>query len=619
MIKQKSRGDKILKQLFIPQINLNKFPIILTLLGAFGECETHQKSGFFIEGGFETGLLESREEKRLKESVVRRPQFIRLAKMPQKAYFSNSTISKSTAPIWTEKNLQDSNNGFSTTNALKLSLDKNTHTLNIKNYLPYDLHNLNLVWDRGDGKKIVIAGLESLDAQSQVNLNTNVLEMLKGVNEPNLILEASSFSDENTQRVLQSLQDIKVNLEGSFDLTWVHQYLSRDGNITLEQAKYYADILYNFAYVLSSKEWADLVMSYPENFTDNGKVIDKDFLVNQYRRTEKLILFVLPASGGEAGLMGNCPVVIQGAPPCSMFGLMDKVIDPNIDPFLKGLNMSDKRSRTDFQTLVHEFGHVKGYDHDGNLTCADGSVKGTWCYGGDNHQYGTHDGKRYYKGMVGVTQSAWQTLGKEGKLPIDYKTIGNDFTPSASMNQSFINSLTNAVQNLGSSSGASSSVSTKNYRSSMVGFNFKMGYQEYFNDFLGISYYGIVKYNYSKINHVAKKVQQLGLGVGADLLIDFVNSYSQNNLLNSLGIFTGLRALYNRYSLIKQVKNTGNLNLVTGFNYRHKRSKYSIGVDLPLIQNKIKVAFDDVNYQGAMILKEGISHFNVFFNYGWVF
>ncbi|WP_104748124.1 hypothetical protein [Helicobacter cetorum] len=157
--------------------------------------------------------------------------------------------------------------------------------------------------------------------------------------------------------------------------------------------------------------------------------------------------------------------------------------------------------------------------------------------------------------------------------------------------------------------------------SAMVGFDFKMGYQRYFNDFLGLAYYGLIKYNHSNLN--LSSVSQIGLGVGVDLLVDFFNSYKashyNDNFLSSLGGFIGFRGLYNGYGVFNLFKNTGNLDFTTGINYRFKHSKYSIGVALPLIQHDMKVLFDKDNMQGVLVLKEGVSHFNVFFNYGWVF
>lgn len=74
-----------------------------------------------------------------------------------------------------------------------------------------------------------------------------------------------------------------------------------------------------------------------------------------------------------------------------------------------------------------------------------------------------------------------------------------------------------------------------------------MGYQKYFNDYLGLSSYGIIKYNYAQANN--EKIQQLSYGVGMDVLFDFITNYTneknpKNNLTkkvftSSLGVFGG--------------------------------------------------------------------------------
>ncbi|RVY16793.1 outer membrane beta-barrel protein, partial [Helicobacter pylori] len=63
------------------------------------------------------------------------------------------------------------------------------------------------------------------------------------------------------------------------------------------------------------------------------------------------------------------------------------------------------------------------------------------------------------------------------------------------------------------------SKSSQRFRSPLLGVNVKIGYQNYFNDFIGLAYYGIIKYNYAKA--INQKVQQLSYGGGIDLLLDF--------------------------------------------------------------------------------------------------
>ncbi len=112
-----------------------------------------------------------------------------------------------------------------------------------------------------------------------------------------------------------------------------------------------------------------------------------------------------------------------------------------------------------------------------------------------------------------------------------------------------------------------------------------------------------------------------------DVLFDFITTYANKKQGNptkkvfasSFGVFGGLRGLYNSYYVFNQVKGSGNLDIVTGFNCRYKHSKYSIGISVPLIQSGIKIASNNGIYANSVVLNEGGSHFKVFFNYGWVF
>ncbi len=247
------------------------------------------------------------------------------------------------------------------------------------------------------------------------------------------------------------------------------------------------------------------------------------------------------------------------------------------------------------EVILHEFGHTKNYGHEGNMT-----------YG----KNGT--------GLVELGIKVWKQLGEANQLPINYDQIAH--VPNPIYNSSFIRALSNALPSKGSSTDA------------MVGFDVKSGYQQYFNDVVGLSYYGILKYNFSKRLGYIKTISQVGLGVGTDLLLDFKTTYTsrvvrtgkkkrraQKSLQSTFGSFLGLRALWDSYVLNSVYKAAGNLNAVVGFNYRFKHSKYSLGISIPLIQNPLKFKIDTKDLLGSVVLYDGASHFNVFFNYGWIF
>ncbi|EMH36070.1 outer membrane protein, partial [Helicobacter pylori GAM80Ai] len=318
---------------------------------------------------------------------------------------------------------------------------------------------------------------------------------------------------------------------------------------------------------------------------------------------------------------------------------------------LKTINLEDLR------TILHEFSHTKGYTHNGNMTYQrvptgqneNGKPKDSdglpynvcSLYGGFNQPAfpSNYPNSIYHNcadvpaGFLGVTAAVWQQLINQNALPIDYANLSaqTNYNLNASLNtQDLANSMLGTIQKTFVTSSVTNhyfSSASQSFRSPILGVNAKIGYQNYFNDFIGLAYYGIIKYNYSKA--LNQKVQQLSYGGGIDLLLDFITTYSnknspidiqtRRNFSSSFGIFGGLRGLYNSYYVLNKVKGSGNLDVATGLNYRYKHSKYSVGISIPLIQRKASVVSSGSDYTNSFVFNEGASHFKVFFNYGWVF
>ncbi|GAA6838465.1 outer membrane beta-barrel protein [Helicobacter pylori] len=419
-----------------------------------------------------------------------------------------------------------------------------------------------------------------------------------------------------------------------------------------------------------------------ENGQKGSVVLTPQDVIYSYRVTNNLYVNLLPPRGGDLGLGSqyggpNGPGddgVNYGA-----LGILSPFLDPEI-LFGKDLN---KVAIMQLRDIIHEYGHTLGYTHNGNMTyqrvrmCEEGNGPEERCKGGkieqvngqevqvfDNgHEVRDTDGSTYDvcsrfggqgqpafpssypnsiytdcsqvpAGLIGVTSAVWQQLIDQNALPVDYTNLSSQTNYlNASLNtQDFATTMLSAI----SQSLSSSKSSTTTYRTSktsrpfgapLLGVNLKMGYQKYFNDYLGLSSYGIIKYNYAQANN--EKIQQLSYGVGMDVLFDFITNYAneknpKNNLTkkvftSSLGVFGGLRGLYNSYYLLNQYKGSGNLNVTGGLNYRYKHSKYSIGISVPLVQLKSRVVSSDGATTNSITLNEGGSHFKVFFNYGWVF
>ncbi|GAA9890467.1 outer membrane beta-barrel protein [Helicobacter pylori] len=417
-----------------------------------------------------------------------------------------------------------------------------------------------------------------------------------------------------------------------------------------------------------------------ENGQTGSVILTPQDVIYSYRVANNIYVNLLPTRGGDLGLGSqyggpNGPGddgVNYGA-----LGILSPFLDPEI-LFGKDLN---KVAIMQLRDIIHEYGHTLGYTHNGNMTyqrvrmCEEGSGPEERCKGGrieqvdgkevqvfDNgHEVRDTDGSFYdvcsrFKdkpytagsypnsiytdcsqvpaGVIGVTSAVWQQLIDQNALPVDYTNLSSQTNYlNASLNtQDFATTMLSAIsQSLSSTKSSATTYRTSKtsrpFGAPLLGVNLKMGYQKYFNDYLGLSSYGIIKYNYAQANN--EKIQQLSYGVGMDVLFDFITNYTneknpKNNLTkkvftSSLGVFGGLRGLYNSYYLLNQYKGSGNLNVTGGLNYRYKHSKYSVGISVPLVQLKSRVVSSDGATTNSITLNEGGSHFKVFFNYGWIF
>ncbi|GAA9024499.1 hypothetical protein BTM297_06960 [Helicobacter pylori] len=403
---------------------------------------------------------------------------------------------------------------------------------------------------------------------------------------------------------------------------------------------------------------------------DEKYVLTPEEVINSYRVANELTVNLLNAAKGFLGLgsqLGSANAPGDNGFNQGVLGIAPFALNPE-KLFGKNLNQVAILALRD---IIHEYGHTLGYTHNGNMTyqrvrlCQEGNGPEVRCEGGhevekngkeelefsNGHEVRDHDGYDYNvcsrfggknqpafpsnypnsiytnctqvpAGLIGVTTAVWQQLINQNALPINFANLNSQANYlDASLNaRAFVGSVFNAFNQ----SFLTSSIS-QSFRSPILGVNVKIGYQHYFNDYIGLAYYGIIKYNYAQAND--EKIQQLSYGGGMDVLFDFITTYTnkkQDNptkkvFASSFGVFGGLRGLYNSYYVFSQVKGSGNLDIVTGFNYRYKHSKYSVGISVPLIQSDIKIASSNGIYADSVVLNEGGSHFKVFFNYGWIF
>ncbi|GAA6816229.1 hypothetical protein AOH168_13830 [Helicobacter pylori] len=647
--------------------------------------EANEKNGFFIEAGFETGLLEGTQTQDKRHTTTKNTY-------ATYNYLPTDTILKRAANLFTDaKSISQLN--FSSLSPVKVLYIGGK--LTIENFLPYNLNNVKLSFTDAQGNMIDLGVIETIPKHSKIVLPGEAFDSLKEAFDkidpytfflPKFEATSTSVSDANTQRVFETLNKIKTNLIMKYSNENPSNFntcpYNNNGNtkndcwqpFTPQTAEEFTNLMLNMIAVLDSQSWGDAILNAPFDFTNsstdcdndpskcvnpgiNGRVdskvdqqyvLNKQGIVNNFRKKIEIDAVVLKNSGvvglangyGNDGEYGTLGVEAYALEPQKLFGNN-----------LKTINLQDLR------TILHEFSHTKGYGHNGNMTYQrvptgqneNGKPKDSdglpynvcSLYGGQGQSAfpSNYPNSIYHNcadvpaGFLGVTAAVWQQLINQNALPINFANLGSqtNYNLNASLNtQDLANSMLSTIQKTFVTSSVTNhyvSSASQSFRSPILGVNAKIGYQNYFNDFIGLAYYGIIKYNYAKAAN--QKVQQLSYGGGIDLLVDFITTYSnknsptgiqtRRNFSSSFGIFGGLRGLYNSYYALNKVKGSGNLDVATGLNYRYKHSKYSVGVSIPLIQRKASVVSSDGDYTNSFVFNEGASHFKVFFNYGWVF
>ncbi len=694
--------------------------ILLVFVGLFNPLEAfqkHQKDGFFIEAGFETGLLEGAQTKeeataqnaqKIYENPLTHPQTKEQPKeqnksdtaTPQSAYgkyyIPQSTILKNATALFTTDNIE---NGLTFYSQNPVYANMVNGSVTIQNFLPYNLNNVELSFKDAQGKVVNLGVIETIPKDSQIILpaslfNDSEFEQADSFNYQQLQATATQFSDANTQSLFEKLSQITTNVTMSYENADTNNFKGNCNDcvsdFTPQTAEELTNLMLDMIAVFDSKSWEEAVLNAPFQFSNSSSECGSDFpkcvnpfnngrvapiyekyvltpqsVIDAFRRAINLEVNIMKS--GFLGLGyelddndGNLGIEASALNPEKLFG--------------KTLNKVDI---VELRDIIHEFSHTKGYTHNGNMTyqrvrlCQENGGAIQECEGGkeelvngkeelkftngkevkdqdgytynvcsfykDNHQVytaGNYPNSIYTNcaqvpaGLIGVTSAVWQQLINQNALPINFANLsGQANYLDASLNaQNFATSMVSAIaQNFSTTSTTTYRSSSKNFRSPILGVNVKIGYQHYFNDYIGLAYYGIIKYNYAQAND--EKIQQLSYGGGMDVLFDFITTYTnkkQDNptkkvFASSFGVFGGLRGLYNSYYVFNQVKGSGNLDIVTGFNYRYKHSKYSVGISVPLIQSGIKIASNNGIYADSVVLNEGGSHFKVFFNYGWIF
>ncbi|WP_258222021.1 outer membrane protein [Helicobacter pylori] len=557
----------------------------------FSALEANEKNGFFIEAGFETGLLEGTQTQEKRHTTTKNTY-------ATYNYLPTDTILKRAANLFTDaKSISQLN--FSSLSPVKVLYIGGK--LTIENFLPYNLSNVKLSFTDAQGNTIDLGVIETIPKHSKIVLPGEAFDSLKidpyTLFLPKIEATSTSVSDANTQRVFETLNKIKTNLIMKYSNENPSNFntcpYNNSGNtkndcwqnFTPQTAEEFTNLMLNMIAVLDSQSWGDAILNAPFEFTNsptdcdsdpskcvnpgiNGRVdskvdqqyvLNKQDIVNKFRNKADLDVVILKDSG-VVGLGSDItPSNNDDGKHYGQLGVVASALDPKklFGNDLKTINLADLR------TILHEFSHTKGYGHNGNMTyqrvpvMKNGQVERdnngkpkdsdglpyNVCslYGGSNQSAfpSNYPNSIYHNcadvpaGFLGVTAAVWQQLINQNALPINYANLSaqTNYNLNASLNtQDLANSMLSTIQKTFVTSSVTnhySSSASQSFRSPILGVNAKIGYQNYFNDFIGLAYYGIIKYNYAKA--INQKVQQLSYGGGIDLLLDFITTYSNKN------------------------------------------------------------------------------------------
>ncbi len=283
--------------------------ICLSLIGSFTAVEAfqkHQKDSFFVEAGFETGLLQGAQTQEQTIATTQekpkpkpKPKPITPQSTYGKYYISQSTILKNATELFAENNITNLT-FYSLTPVYVTAYNQesaeeagygNNSLIMIQNFLPYNLNNIELSYADNQGNVVSLGVIETIPKQSQIILPASLF------NDPQLNVDGfqqlqtatTRFSDASTQNLFDKLSKVTTNLQ----MTYINynQFSSGNGTgskppcppyenqencvakvpaFTSQDAKNLTNLMLNMMAVFDSKSWEDAVKNAPFQFSDNN-------------------------------------------------------------------------------------------------------------------------------------------------------------------------------------------------------------------------------------------------------------------------------------------------------------------------------------------------------------
>lgn len=383
--------------------------ICLSLIGLFNPLEAfqkNQKDGFFIEAGFETGLLEGTQTKeevittqKIQKNPLTHPQTKEQPKEQNKSdtatpqsvygkyYIPKSAILEKATELFTTDNIE---NGLTFYSQNPVYANMVNGRVTIQNFLPYNLNNVELSFKDAQGKVVNLGVIETIPKDSQIILpaslfNDSEFEQADSFNYQQLQATATQFSDANTQSLFEKLSKITTNVTMSYENADTNNFKGNCNDcvsdFTPQTAEELTNLMLDMIAVFDSKSWEEAVLNAPFQFSNSPSECGSDFpkcvnpfnngrvapiyekyvltpqsVIDAFRRTINLEVNILKS--GFVGLGyelddndGNLGIEASALNPEKLFG--------------KTLNKVDI---VELRDIIHEFSHTKGYTHNGNMT-----------------------------------------------------------------------------------------------------------------------------------------------------------------------------------------------------------------------------------------------------------
>ncbi|EMG88747.1 hypothetical protein HMPREF1397_00716, partial [Helicobacter pylori GAM115Ai] len=354
----------------------------------FSALEANEKNGFFIEAGFETGLLEGAQTQEKRHTTTKNTY-------GTYDYLPTDSVLKRAANLFANAEAI-SKLKFSSLSPIRVLYMYNGQ-LTIENFLPYNLSNVKLSFTDAQGNTIDLGVIETIPKHSKMVLPGETFDSLKidpyTLFLPKIEATSTSISDANTQRVFETLNKIKTDLVVNYRNE--NKFKDHENHweaFTPQTAEEFTNLMLNMIAVLDSQSWGDAILNAPFEFTNKGGegecdtnkendcvnpgtnglvnsqnksyVLNKQDIVNKFRNKADLDVVVLKDSG-VVGLGSDItPSNNDDGKHYGQLGVVASALDPKklFGNDLKTINLADLR------TILHEFSHTKGYTHNGNMT-----------------------------------------------------------------------------------------------------------------------------------------------------------------------------------------------------------------------------------------------------------